>query len=99
MCGKCNEKLSLDQNWVDLPETGTLKNYTITPYKVADRRTRTVKDPQLIAMVQIDGTNTAIVNRLLNITPEEIKTGIKVKIEWSDKTTGGPSDINGFVRV
>lgn len=99
VCGKCNEIIPLDQNWVDLPETGTLQNFTITHYKVSDRRTRKVKDPQVIGMVQIDGSNTAIVNRVLNIAPDEIKIGVKVKIEWSEKTTGAPSDIKGFVKV
>ena len=29
----------------------------------------------------------------------EAKTGMKVKIEWSEKTQGDPSDIKGFVKV
>ena len=99
VCGKCNEILSLDQNWVDLPETGTLINYTLTPYKVTDRRTRKVKDLQLIGMIQIDGSNTAIVYKLLDMTLEEVKTGMKVKVQWEEKTKGDPSDIKGFVKV
>jgi uncharacterized OB-fold protein len=99
ICGKCNEMLSLADNWVDLPETGTLVNYTITPYKVSDRRTRKVKDLQLLGMVRIDGTNTAIVYRLLDMKPEDIKTGMKVKVVWDEKTKGDPGDIKGFSKV
>jgi len=99
ICGKCNEKISLDQNWVDLPEFGTLKNYTITYYKINDRSSRKVKKPQIIGMVQIDGSNTAIVYRLLDIEPKEVKIGMKVKVEWEEKAKGDPSDIKGFVRV
>jgi len=98
-CGKCNASLPLDQNWIDLPDTGILINYTMTPYKVSDRRERKVKDLQIIGMVQIDGTNTGIVYRLLEIKPEEVKTGMKVKIQWEEKTKGDPSDIKGFVKV
>jgi len=98
-CGKCNEILPLDQNWVDLPDTGILGNYTMTPYKVSDRRERKVKDLQILGMVQIDGSNTGIVYRLLDIKPEELKTGMKVKIKWEEKTKGDPSDIKGFVKV
>ncbi len=99
ICGKCNVTIPLDQNWVDLPETGILKNYTITYYKVSDRSSRKVKKPQIIGMVQIDGSNTAIVYRLLNIEPEEIQIGMKVKIEWKEIPKGDPSDIKGFVRA
>ena len=99
ICGKCNKTIPLDQNWVDLPNTGILKNYTITYYKINDRSSRKVKKPQIIGMIQIDGSNSAIVYRLLNIEPGEVKTGMKVKIEWEEKTRGDPSDIKGFVKA
>ncbi len=99
ICGKCNEKISLDQNWVDLPDTGTLKNYTYTYYKINDRSSRKVKKPQIIGMVQIDGSNTAIINRLLKINPEDVKIGMNLKIQWEEKPKGDPSDIKGFITV
>jgi len=99
ICGKCNVTIPIDQNWVDLPNTGTLMNYTITPYKVTERGSRNVKKGQIIGMVNIDGSNTGIVYKLLDMEPEEVKTGIKVKIEWAENTIGAPSDIKGFVKV
>ena len=84
---------------VDLPDAGVLKNYTITYYKINDRASRKVKKPQIIGMVQIDGSNTAIVYRLLDIEPEKVKIGMKVKVQWEEKTKGDPSDIKGFIRV
>lgn len=99
ICGRCNVVISLDQNWVDLPNTGTLMNYTITPYKVTERGSRNIKKGQIIGMVNIDGSNTGIVYKLLNIEPGEVKTGMKVKIEWAEKTKGDPSDIKGFVKA
>ncbi|MFW9818500.1 MAG: Zn-ribbon domain-containing OB-fold protein [Candidatus Thorarchaeota archaeon] len=99
ICGKCNEKISLDQNWVDLPNSGKLKNYTITQYKINDRSSRKVKKPQIIGMVQIDGSNTAIINRILDIEREELKLGMQLKIKWEEKTKGDPSDIKGFIRA
>ncbi len=50
-------------------------------------------------MVQIDGSDTAIVYRLLKIEFEEVKIGMKLKIEWEEKPKGNPSDIKGFVRT
>ncbi len=99
VCGECNTIIPLEENWVDLPDTGTLKNFTITHYKVNDRGVRKVKKPQIIGMINIDGSDTCIVYRLLNIEPEDLKIGMKVKIEWEEKTNGAPSDIKGFVKI
>ena len=98
MCGKCNVVIPLEENWVDLPDTGILKNYTITPYRVNDRTDRKTKN-LLLGMIQIDGSNTSIVYRLLNLEPSEVKIGIKLQIEWAEKTKGDPSDIKGFVKI
>jgi len=99
ICGKCNEVIRIDQNWVDLPDTGILTNYTVTYYKVNDRSSRKVKKPQIIGMVQINGSNTAIIYRLLDIEPEDVKIGMKLKAEWEEEPKGNPSDIKGFLKV
>ena len=98
ICGECNVVIPLEENWVELPETGTLVNYTITPYRVNDRTHRKAKD-LLLGMIQIDGSNTSIIYKLLNLEPSEVKIGMKVKIEWAEKTKGNPSDIKGFVKM
>lgn len=98
ICGKCNIVIPLEENWIDLSDTGTLVNYTITPYRVNDRTHRKAKD-LLLGMVQIDGSNTSIIYRLLDLKPGEVKIGMKVKIEWAEKTKGDPSDIKGFVKA
>ena len=99
ICGKCNITIPFDQNWVEIPETGILKNFTITHYKINDRASRKVKKPQIIGMVQLDGSNTAIVYKLLDIKPEELNIGMKLKVEWEEKPKGNPSDIKGFMKV
>ena len=60
---------------------------------------RKAKKSQIIGMVQVDGSDTAIVYRLLKIEPEEVKIGMKLKIEWEEKPKGNPSDIKGFVKM
>ncbi len=99
VCGKCNSTIPLDQNWVNLTDTGTLINFTSTAYKINDRDSRKTKKQQLIGIVKIDGSNTGIAYKLLEMVPKEVKIGMKVKIAWSDKTKGDPSDINGFVKI
>lgn len=98
VCGKCRIKIPLDQNWVELTDQGTLMNYTKTQYKVSDRRSRKSKSFQIIGMVNIDGSNTAIVYPL-DLEPEEIEIGMKVKIQWAEKPKGAPSDIEGFIKA
>jgi hypothetical protein len=98
ICGECNETIPFDNNWVNLPDTGTLLNYTITPYRVSDRAARKTKNPQIIGMVQIDGSDTAIIYRLLKIEPKEVKIGMRLIIEWEENPKGAPSDIKGFVK-
>jgi uncharacterized OB-fold protein len=98
ICGKCNFTIPLEENWVDLPDTGILKNFTLTYYKVSDRSSRKVKKPQIIGMIQIDGSNTAIVYRLLDIELNDLKIGMKLKIVWEENPKGDPSDIKGFVK-
>ncbi len=99
ICGKCNIVIPFEENWVDLPETGELMNYTITYHKINDRSDRKVKKPQIIGIVKIDGSSTGLVYRLLDLEPEEVKIGMKMKIQWEDNTKGDPSDIKGFIKV
>ncbi|MCP4761629.1 MAG: hypothetical protein GY870_07595 [archaeon] len=98
VCGKCNEKLSLDENWIDLPNTGVLVNFTQTKWKVTERGSRKSKD-QIIGMIQIDGSNTALIFKLLDINFADLKIGMKFKIKWADETKGEPGDIKGFERI
>ena len=99
ICGKCNVLIPLEENWVDLPDTGKLLNYTATPYKINDRSSRKVKKPQILGMVQIDGSNTSIIYRLLDMELNDVETGMKLKIKWEDEPKGDPADIKGFVKV
>ncbi|MFW9874128.1 MAG: Zn-ribbon domain-containing OB-fold protein [Candidatus Thorarchaeota archaeon] len=99
ICGECNEEIDFDMNWVDLPDTGTLLNYTITHYRVNDRGSRKTKKPQIIGMIQIEGSDTAMVYRLLKMEPEKVSLGMKVKAEWEEIPIGNPADIKGFVKV
>ena len=99
ICGKCNVVIPLEENWVDLPDTGAVVSYTATPYKITERGSRTVKKNRLLGLVKIDDTNTAVVYKLLKMKPEDVEMGMKVKVEWVDKPKGEPMDIKGFVKV
>ena len=95
----CNETIELEKNWVDLPDTGILQNFTITPYRVNDRSGRKGKKSQIIGMIKIDGSDTAIIYRILNMQPDEVKIGMKVQVDWEENPKGDPNDIKGFTKL
>lgn len=93
-CGDCFAKAA--EEFVELPETGIVKNFTIANYNVNERKARKLKEPIIVGLVQIDGADTAMINRIINITPDEIKEGMRVRVVWADKIKGHPKDIKGF---
>jgi hypothetical protein len=92
-CGDCFAKA---EEFIDLSETGTLKNFTVANYKVTERRARKLKEPIIIGLVQIDGADTAMISEILNVNLDDLKDGIKVKVVWADRIKGHPKDIKGF---
>ena len=92
-CGDCFAKA---EDFIDLPETGILKNFTVTNYKITERKSRTVKKDQIVGLVQIDGADTAMIVPVININPEDLKIGMKLKVVWAKNIKGHPDDIAGF---
>jgi len=92
-CGDCFAKA---EDFIDLPETGILKNFTVTTYKISERKSRNVKKDQIVGLVQIDGADSAMVVPVININPEDLKIGMKLKVVWAKRIKGHPNDIAGF---
>ena len=95
-CGDCFAKA---EEFVDLPNTGVLKNFTTTTYKIAERKTRKVKKISNVGLVQIDGADTSMMVPILNTTEEDLKVGMKLQVVWGKKIKGHPADIAGFEPV
>ena len=92
-CGKCFAKA---EEFVELAETGTLKNFTFTHYKINERRIRPLKDPLTVGLVQLDGADTSMAFPILNAKPDNITEDLRVKAVWGEITKGLPEDIKGF---
>ena len=93
---RCADCFAKAEDFIDLPETGILKNFTVTNYKISERKSRTVKKDQIVGLVQIDGADTAMVLPIININPEDLKIGMKLKVVWAKNIKGHPDDIAGF---
>jgi len=95
-CGDCFAKA---EEFVELPETGVVKNFTVSNYNVTERRIRKAKEPNMVGLIQIDGADTAMVAPILNTNPDDLIEGMKVKVVWAKSIKGHPDDIAGFEPV
>ncbi|MHA2392531.1 MAG: Zn-ribbon domain-containing OB-fold protein [Promethearchaeota archaeon] len=92
-CGKCFAK---SEDFVNLPEIGTLKNFTVTNYSISERKIRKRKDGVIVGLVQLDGADTAMIVPIINADSEDISEEMKLKVVWADNLKGRPQDIKGF---
>lgn len=92
-CGDCFAKA---EEFVDLPETGILKNFTVTCYKINERGLRKVNKESIVGLVQVDGSDTAFMIPIINAEPDKLQEGMKVKVVWNRRQKGIPEDIAGF---
>ena len=96
ICGDCFKTIAFENHWVELKDTGTLVNFTRTPFVVSERGKQKTKDSVLVGMVSFDGSDTAVVYKILDAEEKDLKIGMKVNIVWNDKLRGHPKDIKGF---
>ena len=104
-CNKCNKVFvpprqtcaicleDLQNNWVELQNTGEVTNFTVVRYN--DKHLpRTA--PFILAMVKLEGADTPMVHILEGIKPEEVRMGLKVKPVFAKETTNTILDIDHF---
>lgn len=66
--------------WVYLEDTGTVNTFSIC---YTDWLARRIKEPELPAMIEIDGSGgVAIMGKLGEVEPKEIRIGMRVKAVW-----------------
>jgi len=66
--------------WVYLEDTGTVNTFSIC---YTDWLARRIKEPELPAMIEIDGSGgVAIMGKLGEVDPKEIRIGMRVKAVW-----------------
>lgn len=83
--------------WVYLGDTGRVNTYAIS-YIAADASR--IKDPVIPAVIEIDGASegVGILHLLGEVTPEEVKIGMRVKAVWrpEEERRGAITDIKYF---
>ena len=81
--------------WVEVKDTGRVNTFSVCYIDVAARR---VKEPQIPAVIEIDGSNGGILHLLGEVNPKEIEIGMRVKAVWKPKEEriGAITDIKYF---
>ena len=86
ICESCFKKT---EEWVELPDTGTLVSFTLASVKVdRDGELRDLQEPQLVGMVKHDGADTCLVARLEEMDPQGVEVGMKVKAVLKEDPKG-----------
>ncbi|MFX1235067.1 MAG: Zn-ribbon domain-containing OB-fold protein [Promethearchaeota archaeon] len=94
-CQSCLEK---SVQMIELPQTGILKNHLnrIDSNHSKKKRNELTK---IYGLVQIDKTDTPLIMPLLNVEPDNIKDGMKVKVVWEEGKISDSQKIVGFEPV
>jgi uncharacterized OB-fold protein len=95
-CGKCNVSTG---DWVTLPDTGILENYTVTALQLTDKKTKKLKADAVIGLIKLDGADTTFVWGLGEVDPQKVKIGMKVQAVWNDTLAGEYKDLKYFKTV
>ncbi len=95
-CGKC---YAPTRDWVELPGTGTLENFTVTGIQLTDKKTKKLKADAIIGMIKLDGADTTFVWSVSEVDPQKVKIGMKVQAVWNDVLAGQYKDLKYFKPV
>ena len=94
-CPDCFEELS---DWVEVPDEGLVFTYTVAHVGPDGEA---LEEPEIYALIALDGAEGGILHRLGEVRPEEVYIGMRVKAVWEEpaKRKGAITDIRYFKPV
>jgi uncharacterized OB-fold protein len=92
-CEKCFERL--EDSYVKVAPTGSVHTYTVL-HKNLDGSAK--KEPSIMAMVRLDGTDGGVVHYLGGVKPDQVHIGMRVKaiLKPQKERIGAITDIKYF---
>lgn len=93
---KCIDCYKDMNDWVKLPGTGIIETYTVVHFNVEGLHPR--KSPFVYGIVKMDGADTGLVH-LIDVDPEKVKVGMRVKAVMAKERDGHITDIKAFKPV
>jgi hypothetical protein len=80
-------------DFVTVATTGTVTTWSWVGHPVADQP---LDRPFAFALVLLDGADTAMLHAVDVTGPEQMRTGMRVRVRWADETVGHIHDIACF---
>lgn len=85
-CMQCGKKTK----WIELPLTGRIHSWT-TCYFGSEAFLKEV--PFNLVLIEFDGINTLLLSRLIGLTQEEMRVGMKVRAQFRRNSKFDPTDV------
>lgn len=94
-CERCFAEL---EEWVEVSSKGTVYTYTLLGVSLEDKP---LKEPEVLALVKLDGAHGGLVHRLGEVKPVEVEIGMTVEAVFKPKKEreGSILDIKYFKPV
>lgn len=91
-CPQCLAELS---DWVPVGDEGIVESYTVVHLALDGSR---LEEPQVLALIQLEGADTALLHRLQGVEPQELRVGLRVKAAFkpASQRVGSILDIESF---
>jgi len=80
-------------DFVEVSATGTVASWSWVPEPVAGQP---LDRPFAFALVTLDGADTPLLHALDVASPDEVETGMRVRVRWAEERTGVITDIACF---
>lgn len=93
VCGDCFQEM--DQ-WVDLSGEGEVVNYTVAH---VDPRNEPLKEPKVIAMIRLDGTDTTLFGVVQGAEAGPDLIGRRVRAVFRDEPKGSIRDVSHYQAI
>lgn len=81
-------------DFVEVADTGTVTSWTWVPEPV---KGQPFDRPFAFALVTLDGADTPLLHALDVSSPDDVQTGMRVKVRWREERVGDITDIECFV--
>ena len=95
-CGECNKIM---EAFVELPQEGTLENFTVGHVTMEKGQINKVDDPYLLGLIRLEGAGNTLLARVEGVAPADVQTGMKLKAVWKDQVEGEYLDLDHFEPV
>ena len=92
-CGRCF--VELDQ-WTEVKSTGKVVMFTVMYNAISGEP---LPEPRITAIIQLDGASAWMLAPIKNTKPEEMRSGLPIKVVWNEERKGILADIKHFEAV